>query len=99
MDQTMDTIEAVGYIERVFADYCRYADRDDSWFHGKSILELGPGDNLGIALLFIAAGAREVVCLDQFYCMRDAARERRIYQELRTRLSVPGAPDSIRRSA
>jgi hypothetical protein len=86
MDQSVDTSKAVAYIERVFADYCKYADLGDSWFENKSVLELGPGDNLGIALLFIAAGAREVVCLDQFYCLRDNGRERLIYLELRKRL-------------
>jgi len=86
MDSRIDTDEAVAYIEQVFADYCRYADLDDSWFENRSVLELGPGDHLGVALLCIAAGARQVICLDQFYCVRDAARERRIYVELRSRL-------------
>lgn len=86
MDQREAIAQSVAYIERVFADYCRYGKLDEPWFQGKSVLELGPGDNLGVALLFVAAGAREAVCLDQFYCMRDAERERQIYLELRRRL-------------
>jgi SAM-dependent methyltransferase len=33
---------------------------------GASVLELGPGDSLAIGLLFAAAGAARVVCLDKF---------------------------------
>ena len=56
---------------------------------GKAILELGPGDNLGLALRFIAAGAERVVTLDKFAVPRDPAHEQAIYRELTDRLGEP----------
>jgi hypothetical protein len=50
------------------------------------VLEVGFGDNVGVALLFLAAGAASAVCLDRFYCPRDEEQQRRIYLELRSRL-------------
>ena len=49
---------------------------------GKRILEVGPGDNLGVALLLAAAGARRVVCLDRFDVLRDERRNREVYRGL-----------------
>jgi hypothetical protein len=33
----------------------------------KRVLEIGPGGNAGVALKFLLAGAKQVVCLDKFY--------------------------------
>lgn len=75
---------SLAYIEKQFADYIKYAGLS---LQGKRILELGPGDNLGVALKFLAAGAASVVCLDRFYSKRDTEHEREIYKALRERLS------------
>jgi SAM-dependent methyltransferase len=40
---------------------------------GAGVLELGPGDSLAIGLLFAAAGASRVVCLDKFRYRHDNA--------------------------
>src|SRR4051794_33313215 len=53
---------------------------------GLHVLELGPGDNLGVALRFLAAGAERVVCLDRFAIRRDPDFERRVYERLRAGL-------------
>ena len=37
-----------------------------AFIHGKDILEYGPGDIPGVALLLVALGARSVVCVDGF---------------------------------
>lgn len=79
--------ESLCYIEAQFADYLKYSGLSPEQLHGKRVLELGFGDNLGVALKFLAAGASEVVCLDKFYAKRDSARERNIYSELRGTLS------------
>jgi len=50
-------------------------------------LEVGPGDNFGVALKLLAAGACQVVCLDKFYSSRNVEQQRRIYQRLRDELS------------
>lgn len=46
----------------------------------KSILEVGPGDNLGLALLMIAKGAKNVICIDAFYPQRDKKKELKLYK-------------------
>lgn len=76
---------SLAYIEKQFADYINYAGLS---VQGKRILELGPGDSLGVALKFLAAGAASVVCLDRFYSKRDIVHEREIYNALRERLSA-----------
>jgi len=76
---------SLAYIEKQFADYINYAGLS---LQGKRILELGPGDSLGVALKFLAADAASVVCLDRFYSKRDIVHEREIYNALRERLSA-----------
>lgn len=78
--------ESLEYIRRVFQDYFQYGRLSGQDIEGKILLELGPGDNAGVALMFLAHGARRVYCLDKFYPIRDPERERRIYQELRKQL-------------
>lgn len=77
--------DSLAYIEKQFADYIKYAGLSPQ---GKRILELGPGDNLGVALKFLAAGAASVVCLDRFYSKRNKEHEREIYKALRESLSA-----------
>jgi SAM-dependent methyltransferase len=79
---------SLAYIEKQFSDYINYSGLSYYSLNGKRILELGPGDNLGVALKFIAAGAASVVCLDRFYSKRNAEHEREIYNALRERLSA-----------
>lgn len=79
--------DSLAYIEKQFADYLKYADFSSDYLEGKRILELGPGDNLGVALKFLAAGADAVVCLDRFYSKRNAEHEREIYKALRQTLT------------
>jgi ubiquinone/menaquinone biosynthesis C-methylase UbiE len=81
-----DLSDSVGYINATFEDYLRYADISTEALRGKRVLEIGHGDNLGVALRFLAAGANEVVCLDKFYSKRDPERQRRIYLALRAAL-------------
>lgn len=79
---------SLAYLEKQFADYIKYAGLTPEYLKGKRILELGPGDNLGVALKFLAAGADSVVCLDRFYSKRNAEHEREIYKALRESLSA-----------
>ena len=80
--------DSLAYIEKQIANYIKYAGLSGDDLKGRRILELGPGDNLGVALKFLAAGAASVVCLDRFYSKRNAAHEREIYKELRETLSA-----------
>jgi SAM-dependent methyltransferase len=79
--------ESLGYIDEQFTDYLTYASLTSEQLRGKRILELGFGDNVGVALRFLAAGAARIVCLDKFYSQRDVARERDIYAALREKLN------------
>ncbi|HJQ69745.1 MAG TPA: methyltransferase domain-containing protein [Blastocatellia bacterium] len=83
-----DLSDSVAYINATFDDYLRYAELSPVAIRGKRVLEIGHGDNLGVALRFVAAGAAEVVCLDKFYSKRDPERQREIYLALRAALSV-----------
>lgn len=76
-------------VARIFAqfeDYVSYGDLAPEWFEGRRVLEVGHGDNVGVALLFLAAGADSAVCLDRFYCPRDEEQQRQIYLGVRARL-------------
>src|SRR5215216_5629422 len=61
-----NTGESANYITRVGDDYLKYAGVTDDYLVGKNILEIGPGDNLGVALYFLAKGAETVTCIDRF---------------------------------
>jgi len=84
--------KSVSYINLVYREYLEYAGLGPEALRGKRILEVGPGDNFGVALKFLAAGAAKVVCLDKFYSERNVQQQTRIYHELRKQLS----PDEAR---
>src|SRR5262245_62826507 len=52
--------QSIDYIVNCYNDYVHYGGVGPDHFRGKSILEVGPGDNLGIALYMVAKGARHV---------------------------------------
>ena len=83
--------KSVSYIDTVYREYLEYAGLGPEAFRGSRILEVGPGDNFGVALKFLAAGAEKVVCLDKFYSERNVDQQTRIYQELRKQLSADEA--------
>jgi SAM-dependent methyltransferase len=74
--------EGVRYVRTVFDDYLTTAALQPDAIDGMRILEIGPGDNLGVALLFAAHGAGRVTCLDRFDPARDEAKNRQIYRQL-----------------
>lgn len=80
--------ESIYYIQKVFSDYLSYANLKPYEFVGKRVLEIGPGDNFGVALRFLACGASQVVCLDRFIAHRSKEQERQIYCALREALTV-----------
>ena len=85
--QSFSAEQSVAYLKRVFADYLTYGGVSKDWLRGKRILEIGPGDNLGVALLLAASGAGQVVCLDRFETRSDAAQRRKTYEALRSGLT------------
>jgi len=77
---------AVDYVESAFAAILDHAGLTPEDLAGARVLELGPGDNLGLGLRFLAAGASQVVTLDKFAVPRDPRHEAAIYQALLERL-------------
>lgn len=77
-----DIEASLEYINTVFEDYLLYGHVGSDDLRGKSVLEVGPGDDLGVALRFIGKGASKVVCLDRFYSDRDEAQHIEIYKAL-----------------
>ena len=75
--------ESLAYINQVFNDYLTYSGIPLSLLREKRILEIGPGDNIGVALKFLMAGAQQVVCLDKLYSKRDDKQQYKIYLEMR----------------
>jgi SAM-dependent methyltransferase len=81
------TSQSVDYINRVFHDYLSYGALTPANLSGKTVLEIGPGDNLGVALRMYAAGAERVICLDKFFSARNDEQQAAIYRALREHLS------------
>jgi SAM-dependent methyltransferase len=78
--------ESLAYIDHQYSDYLTYANLKPGELEGKRVLEIGFGDNVGVALKFLSDGAAEVVCVDKFYSTRDLENERQIYLRQRERL-------------
>jgi SAM-dependent methyltransferase len=78
--------QSVAYINRVFGDYLHYGGLTVAELRGKRVLEVGPGDNLGVSLRFVCAGASQAVALDRFITTHDRAKNDRIYRALRERM-------------
>jgi hypothetical protein len=62
--------ESVAYIAEVFEDYFNFSGIEKHAFEGKHVLEIGPGDSLGVALMMVGLGAKQVVCVDRFFTYR-----------------------------
>jgi SAM-dependent methyltransferase len=69
----------LAYVHEVFDDYLHYGEVAVGDLMGMRILEIGPGANLGVALLFAAHGARQVVCVDRFESDRSDELNRALY--------------------
>ena len=86
----LDTRASVDYINRVYDDYVRYGAITPGWLLGKSVLEIGFGDSLGVALRFLAGGAAQVTSIDAFAPVQNTAQQTRIYQMLRDQCDAAG---------
>ena len=73
-------------IDRTFERYLKYSSLTRETLKDKTVLEIGPGDNIGVALRFLAAGAKRVVCLDKFVHYQDGPVHLRLYRALRATL-------------
>lgn len=74
------------YFVECFRDYAGHLGYDDTAFEsflsGKQVLEYGPGDILGVALLMYAHGAAAVHCFDRFPLHTASEKNLRVYEHL-----------------
>ena len=95
--ESLPVDQSLAYIDGVFRDYLRYGRLHCSDLRARRVLELGPGDNYGVALRFLACGAARVTLVDRFETRRDQAHQARIYRALldsldeRRRISIGDA--------
>lgn len=75
----LDIEASLAYIETVWQEYLAWAARPA--LNGR-IVEIGPGDNFGVALMFLANGASELIAIDKFAPERDPVRQAAIYRAL-----------------
>jgi len=79
---SLDIEASLRYIDRIHDDYLAYAGRESL---GGVIAEIGPGDNFGVAMRFLAGGAEHVHGIDRYRPARDASRQRAVYEALTER--------------
>lgn len=77
--RTLSTQHSLNYIQSVFDDYKHYGEVNK--FKGL-IAEVGPGDNVGVALLMLQDGAQRIDLADKFYSHRKGHHHKKIYQAL-----------------
>ena len=87
-------VRTAGYVRKMFDDYLRILPPGTS-IEGRRVLEIGPGDQFGVALLFLARGAASVTCLDKYRAAVDPAFLALLYEELRNGLT-PAEAERVR---
>ena len=85
---TADVPKTLAAIDTTFENYLRYSGLTPEALRGKRVLELGPGDNIGVVLRFAAAGAPFVSTIDKFVPLQDSEHHRALYQTIRDRLGA-----------
>lgn len=79
----MSVEKARDYVLTVAEDYITYgANGDSECLSGKDVLEVGPGDNLGVAMVLLAKGARTVTAVDGFAPGADSQHNNRVYSSI-----------------
>ena len=76
-------------IRRVFENYLCRGGISREELRGAQVLEIGPGDCLGVARLFAQAGAARVIALDKFRYDYETERNREVYRLLGVAGAVP----------
>lgn len=83
----MSVEQSVEEIDLMFNEYLLYSNLDTGDLRDKNVLEIGPGDNLGVALKFLISGANKVVSLDRFFLRQASKQQSQIYERMRSVLS------------
>jgi len=84
--------EIVDYFFECFKDYFKAlkvnSENIDSYLNGKELLEYGPGDVPGVALLMYAHGAKNVLCVDRFPLISFSEKNVKVMRLLLARLDA-----------
>lgn len=87
------TEEVADYFRRCVDDYLRELGVEPSevgsFLSGKRVLEYGPGDVCGVALLLYALGAERVVCVDRFPMAAPTPKGAEVLRAVTERLPGP----------
>ena len=78
--RTRSVPENIQHIKKIFDALVNKSGLGSSFFEGKTLIEIGPGDTLGVALMFIANGAQKVICIDSFKCVQETEKHVEIYE-------------------
>ena len=78
-----DVPPALKRVAGTFDTYLRHLPVEAQRLAGTRVLEVGPGDNAGVALRFAASGAARVVALDKFVPFRATPFHGSLYKALR----------------
>jgi SAM-dependent methyltransferase len=82
--------DIAGYFLGSFHDYFEKLgippEQVPAWLSGKTLLEYGPGDLPGVALLMLAYGAAKVWCVDRFPLVRLSEKNILVLRDLLDRL-------------
>jgi SAM-dependent methyltransferase len=85
-----DPAERVAYSRRAFEAFAGWMGLEPRGIAGRRVLELGPGEELSLALRFLAAGAAGVSCIDRFRFDVDPVWEGEVYRLLLEDLDAEG---------
>jgi len=81
-----DPQEVANYFIECFRDYQKHLDLNNEdttlFLQDKVVLEYGPGDILGVALLFYGYGAKMVCCVDKFPLAKMTNKNIEVYRYL-----------------
>ena len=83
--------ELSGYLDRINATFRAdqtYGGLTSGRIRGARVLEIGPGETLGVALRFLGAGADSVTAVDKFVPLMTSPFHQRLYRRLEDGLSA-----------
>jgi SAM-dependent methyltransferase len=78
----LEVDRAVAYARSSYRSLFELGGLTADELRGARVLELGPGDNLGLAVQLVDAGAEEAVCVDRFVIRFDPAKRDAIHRRL-----------------
>jgi SAM-dependent methyltransferase len=77
-------------LNNTFARYLDYGKLTPATLAGAHVLEVGPGNTIGIPLLFRAAGAARAAAIDKFVPLQDTPFHHHLYAQMREGLDADG---------